>query len=135
MKSTRHIVRIDHTSSASLTGLRRISTASVNLSESTPWEQLPVKVPARLTISDKIEDGVRLHTAQLIFRTCEDVDSRERMVYRATCADGRQYLIGTNDRPYPITNVSEAHADNMTDNQLQEVTVSYTSAARIPYIQ
>lgn len=135
MNSTRHIVRIDRTPSASLTGLRRLSTASVSLSESTPWELLPIKVPARLTISDKIEDSVRLHTAQLIFRTCEDVDSRERMVYRATCADGRQYLIGTDERPYPITTVSKAHADNMADNQLPEVTVSYTSAAKIPYIQ
>ena len=56
-------------------------------------------------------------------------------MYRCKAANGRYYLIGTNDRPYPISTVTQNHPDNMTDNQLDEVTVNYTSSNKIPYIQ
>lgn len=135
MNSPRNIIAIDRVSAGAIVGLRRLSTSSVHVSSLTPWESIPIKVPARLTISDKIEDGVRIYTAQLVFRTCEEPGDRRRMVYRCKTADGRYYLIGTNDRPYPITTLAMSLPDNMTDNQLDEVTVSYTSNNKIPYIQ
>lgn len=132
---TNNIISIDRTPVGSLLGLRRVGAASVSLSANTPWERLDIRVPARLTVTDKIEEGVRMHTAQLVFRTCADVDRRERMAYRATSADGRQYLIGSDRRPYPVATVSENHPDNMADNMLPEVTVSYTSVQRPPSIE
>lgn len=134
MNTLRNIIAIDRISAGAIVGIRRLSTSSVQVSALTPWESIPIKVPARLTISDKIEDGVRIYTAQLVFRTCEDFGDRDRKVYRCKTADGRYYLIGSNDRPYPVTNVNEPHPDNMTDSQLNEVTVSYSSASKIPYI-
>lgn len=135
MNSPRNIIAIDRVSAGAIVGLRRLSASSVQVSVLTPWESIPIKVPARLAISDKIEDGVRIYTAQLVFRTCEDPGSRGRKVYRCKTADGRYYLIGTNDRPYPITTLAMSLPDNMTDNQLDEVTVNYTSSDKIPYIQ
>lgn len=135
MNTPRNIIAIDRVSAGAIVGLRRLSVSSVQVSALTPWESIPIKVPARLTISDKIEDGVRVYTAQLIFRTCKELDDRERKVYRCKAANGRYYLIGTNDRPYPISTVTQNHPDNMTDNQLDEVTVNYTSSNKIPYIQ
>ena len=135
MNTPRNIIAIDRVSAGAIVGLRRLSVSSVQVSSVTPWENIPIKVPARLTISDKIEDGVRVYTAQLIFRTCKELDDRERKVYRCKAANGRYYLIGTNDRPYPISTVTQNHPDNMTDNQLDEVTVNYTSSNKIPYIQ
>ena len=135
MNTPRNIIAIDRVSAGAIVGLRRLSVSSVQVSSITPWESIPIKVPARLTISDKIEDGVRVYTAQLIFRTCKELEDRGRKVYRCKAANGRYYLIGTNDRPYPISTVTQNHPDNMTDSQLDEVTVNYTSAAKIPYIQ
>ena len=135
MNTPRNIVAVDRLRAGGIIGLRQASATSVHVSTATPWENIPIKVPARLTISDKIEDGVRLHAAQLIFRTCEEPHEIERMVYRCKTADGRYYLIGNNERPYPVTTVNDNHPDNMTDSQLYEVTVNYTSAGKIPYIQ
>lgn len=135
MNTPRNIIAVDRLRAGDIVGLRQASATSVHVSTATAWENIPIKVPARLTISDKIEDGVRLHTAQLIFRTCEEPHEIERMVYRCKTADGRYYLIGNNERPYPVTTVNDNHPDNMTDSQLYEVTVNYTSAGKIPYIQ
>lgn len=135
MNTPRNIIAIDRVSAGAIVGLRRLSNSSVQVSALTPWESIPIKVPARLNISDKIEDGVRIYTAQLVFRTCEDFGDRDRKVYRCKTADGRYYLIGSNDRPYPVSTVTTNHPDNMTDNQLDEVTVNYTSSSKIPCIQ
>ena len=135
MNSPKNVIGIDRLQSGSIVGLRKLSASCVSISSVNSWVNIPIKVPARLTISDKIEDGVRLHAAQLIFRTCEEPHEIERMVYRCKTADGRYYLIGNNERPYPVTTVNDNHPDNMTDSQLYEVTVNYTSAGKIPYIQ
>ena len=134
MNTLRNITSIDRLRAGDIVGLKQASAFSVHVSTATPWENIPIKIPARLTISDKIEDGVRLHTAQLVFRTCAEPGDRGRQVYRCKTADGRYYLIGTNERPYPLSTVTMNHPDNMTDSQLNEVTVSYTSASEIPFI-
>ena len=135
MNSPKNVIGIDRLQSGSIVGLRKLSSTSVAISSSNSWKNIPIKVPARLTISDKVDDGVRLHTAQLVFRTCDEPQEIERMVYRCKTADGKYFLIGNNDRPYTVTTVNDNHPDNMTDSQLYEVTVNYTSAEKIPYIQ
>ena len=135
MNSPKNVIGIDRLQSGSILGIRKLSSSSVAISSLNSWKNIPIKVPARLTISDKVDDGVRLHTAQLVFRTCDEPQEIERMVYRCKTADGKYFLIGNNDRPYPVTTVNDNHPDNMTDSQLYEVTVNYTSAEKIPYIQ
>lgn len=44
-------------------------------------------------------------------------------------------LIGSPERPYPVGTVSKNHPDNMTDNQLSEVTVTWTDIHDIPIIE
>ena len=134
MNTPRNIIAIDRVPVFSLLGFQRTGVNSVKLDANTPWQSLSIKVPARLTISDKIDDGVRIYTAQLVFRSCEELNDLGRWAYRCKTADGKFYLVGTDERPYPVGNVTTNHPDNMTDNQLSEVTVSYTSGSPIPYI-
>lgn len=135
MNTPRNIIAIDQVSAGAIVGLRRLSNSSVQVSALTPWESIPIKVPARLTISEKIEDGVRMYSAQLVFRTCDNPGGWERKVFRCKTADGNYYLIGSNDRPYPVTTLVLVLPDNVTDSQLDEVTVNYMSDAKIPSIQ
>lgn len=134
MNTARNIIAIDRVPVTSLLGYQRTGVNSVNLDANTPWQSLSVKIPARLTISDKIDDGVRIYTAQLVFRSCEELSDGGRWAYRCKTASGNYYLIGTDKRPYPVGTVTTNHPDNMTDNQLSEVTVTYTSAEPIPSI-
>ena len=134
MNTPRNIIAIDRVPVLSIFGYKQVSEGSVKVDISTPWQTLPIRVPARLTISNKIEDGVRLHTAQLVFRTCEDPGDMGRWAYRCHTADGKEILIGTPERPYPVGTVTRNHPDNMTDSQLDEVTVTWTSCHGIPFI-
>ena len=136
MNSPRNVIAIDRTPVTSIVGFQRTGRKSVKIGDATPWQSLTIKVPARLTITDKIEDGIRLYTAQLVFKTCsEDSGDWDRRVFRCQAADGKQVLIGSDKRPYPVATVNDARPDNMTDSQLCEVTISYTSSSPIPYIQ
>lgn len=132
MKSTRNIIAIDRIPVTSLTGFVRTGIINVKVANNLPWQSLDIKVPARLTVNDKIEDGVRLHTAQLVFRTCEDISDLGRWAYRCRMADGPYILIGSPERPFPVGTVTKNHPDNMTDSQLDEVTVTWTSPHGIP---
>ena len=134
MNTPRNIIAIDRVPASSLLGYQRTGVKSVKVDNNTLWQSLSVKVPARLTISDKIDNGVRIYTAQLVFRSCEELTDLARWAYRCKTADGKFYLIGTDERPYPVGTVTTNHPDNMTDNQLSEVTVNYTSGNPIPYI-
>ena len=134
MNTPRNIIGIDRIQAREFSGLQRLGNSVVHISSTTAWKSTPIQVPAKLTISDKIEDGVRIYTAQLVFRTCEEMDECSRLAYRCKTADGKYYLIGTDDRPYTITTVSRPHPDNVTDSQLNEVTVNYSSNYKIPYI-
>lgn len=135
MNSLRNIIAVDRLRVSSVTGYARISEDSIRVGSDLAWQSMPIKVPARLTVSDKIGEGVRLYTAQLVFRTCEDTGDLGRWAYRCHTADGKLMLIGTPERPYPVATVTKNHPDNMTDNQLDEVTVTWTSCHRIPFIK
>lgn len=127
------IIRVDRCLLSEMPAIRRVSARTVELLSACSWTSVPIKVPAELNISDKLESGQRVYSAKLSFTSVEEFP-RERMGYKATAADGKQYLIGTNERPYPVTSMVEPHPDKITDNQLFEVSVNYTSDFPIPYI-
>lgn len=134
MNKTRNIIAVYRVSADSMSETPRVDTDGVHVSPSIPFQKIDIRVPARLTVTDKIDNGVRMYNAQLVFKTCEEISDRERIVYICKASNGNQYLIGTKDRPYPVTTVNEPHPDNMTDSQLNEVTVNWTSSKKIPYI-
>lgn len=134
MNIIRHIIAVDRVSACNIVDLRSVAVDRVTLSEATRWENLKIKVPARLTLSNKIDNGVRIYSAKLTFRTCEEFENLDRYVYRCKTTNGKFILIGSDERPYPITTTSEDHPENFSDSQLNEVSVSYNSKDRFPYI-
>ena len=74
-----------------------------DIPESYDWPVVKCQKPAKLEITDKIEDGVRFYTHKLTFRTCrEDLDMKDNYAYLVTTIEGKRYLIGNRERPYPI---------------------------------
>lgn len=134
MNITRNIITVSVSYPSDIDGLLRVSQTEVKMSKDVPWSFICIKIPAKLTITDKVEDGQRIYTAQLVFNAVDNFRKFDRLVFRATTAAGKEILIGDKCRPYPVTNISVIHPDNITDNQLDEVTVTYKSAEFPPYI-
>lgn len=130
-KLVTHIERCHITQIGTVT---RIGLSEANIIAGADWSEIEIKVPASLTITDKVEDNVPIYTATLTFETCEDMEDRDRYAWRVTLIDGTQMLIGTDERPYPVMTVSESHPDSVTDDQLNKVTVTYSSTMTIPVI-
>ena len=134
MKLIRVVNTVERTAIENLQGVVRVSNTEVKIPSSIEWEAIAIKPHARLTCEDKIEDGIVVWTSALSFKTCEELSVMGRYAYRCRLNNGEYRLIGTNNRPYPITKYVETMPENITENQLLEVTVTWFSAFIVPYV-
>lgn len=93
-----------------------------------PFHALCLDGLAQVEVSEAVEDGSRLTTVRLTAHTTEDfhVDNR-RLCWRVTTVDGRQYLIGLDEQPWPVATVADAYPDKATDRSGKTLTVTWTT--------
>ena len=130
----RIITAVERTPITNLQGMTRISNTTVRLPAGIVWQPLNIKPHGQLSVSDKVEDKATVFTAKLVFKTCETFGDRGRWAYRCRLSDGQYRLVGSDQRPYPIASVLEIMPENVTENQLNEVTVTWQSPYFIPSI-
>lgn len=94
--------------------------------------RLDIQVPARLSVTSKVVDKNLVWDYQLVFRTCQRLEVRGHYAYRLDLADGLHLLIGSCSRPFPVTVSALTLPDNMSDSQLQEVTVTWSVGHQAP---
>lgn len=135
MKSIKIVTSVERTPVTSLPGMTRVSKCEVSLPAGIQWEPLKIKPHAVLTVTDRVEDKATIWTAKLVFKTCEQWVERDRYAYRCRLSNGQYRLIGTDERPYPVVSVQENMPENVSENQLNEVTVTWQSACFIPSIR
>ena len=77
------------------------------------FQQIKCKSPSSCEITDKIESKVRIFTSKLTFKSSEQIDAEVHpLAYKMTTADGCAYLLGRDQRPYPVLTRTE----NMTSS-------------------
>lgn len=133
MNTLKNIIAVYKLKVTELVGMSSKGKGLVAL-PSLPWERIDIQTPARMSINSKIDGKNTLFTAQLTFRTCEEIDDRGHWAFRIQLANGKGMVVGTQLRPYCVIQVQQTMPDNMTDSQLNEVTVTLTTPQRIPYI-
>ena len=71
--------------------------------EVAPWRDIPIAGLAELETSQDLEEGARTFSASLSATLCGDAFElpQRPLAFRLTCANGRQYLLGTAEPPYP----------------------------------
>ena len=57
------------------------------------------------------------------------------MAYLCETVDGERYLIGNNERPYPVVTQQENHPESYSDSQLTEYVISWNSTKKPPIIR
>lgn len=100
----------------------------VSLQYYRPFHALCLDGLAQVEVSEAVEDGSRLTTVRLTAHTTEDwhVDDR-RLCWRVATVDGRQFLIGLDEQPWPVTTVADAYPDKATDRSGKTITVTWTT--------
>ena len=104
-------------------------TASVLIREPMPWQRLPMVGLATLETSEEVKKGVRTHSAKLTATLCGGrlaLPSRP-LAYRLTCVNGRQYLLGTADPPFPLTAQEVKMPGNAAETSAVALVVSWNS--------
>ena len=104
-------------------------TASVLLREPMPWKRLPMVGLATLETSEEVKKGVRTHSAKLTATLCsgrQPLPSRP-LAYLLTCVNGRQYLLGTAEPPFPLTTQEEKMPGNAAETSAVALVVSQYS--------
>lgn len=93
-----------------------------------PFHALCLDGMAQVEVSEAVEDGSRLTSVRLTAHTTEDfhVDNR-RLCWRVTTVDGRRYLIGLDEQPWPVATVADAYPDRATDRSGKTLTVTWTT--------
>ena len=126
-----HIHRIDSCEAYHLASAIVLpETASVLLREPMPWKRLPMVGLATLETSEEVKKGVRKHTAKLTATLCGGriaLPSRP-LAYRLTCVNGRQYLLGTADPPFPLTAQEVKMPGNAAETSAVSLVVSLNSS-------
>lgn len=90
-------------------------------------EDMHIQVPAKLSYNSKVVNNVTLWDTKLVFRTCPEPDVVGHYAYRLQLANSTVIVLGSSERPYPVTTSSTSINDNLSDSQLNEITVSFTS--------
>ena len=134
MKLIKIVTAVERTPARNLMGMARVDMTSAILPAAIEWQPIDIKPHAQLVITDKQEDKNTVWSAKLTFKTCETIADRGHYAYRCRLKNGQYRLIGTGERPYPVLSVSESMPENVTDNQLNEVTVSWSSPRFIPSV-
>lgn len=104
-------------------------TASVLLREPIPWKQLPMVGLATLETSEEVKKGVRTHSAKLTATLCGGrlALPLRPLAYRLTCVNGKQYLLGTADPPFPLTTQEVKIPGNAAETSAVSLVVSWVT--------
>lgn len=87
-------------------------------------------IPAKLSINNKVVDKNILWEYKLDFRTCQDLQVDGHWAYLLKLVNGKWMILGSSQRPYPVTVSSKLLPDNLSDSQLWEVSVSWSNKSR-----
>lgn len=97
-------------------------------------DELNIVSPAKFSCSNKVSDKARLYEYMLTFKSCEELEVAGHYAYALEMADGSKCVLGSDERPFPVTVSSRTLPDNLSDSQLWEVSVSYAVAAPVTVI-
>lgn len=128
-----HINRIEYCEARHIASAIIVpQTSMAIIKEVAPWREIPIAGLAELETSQEQEEGTRSFNASLTATLCGDAFElpQRPIAFRLTCANGRQYLLGTAESPHPFVSFplslpSEASDVTATTLNIESATPVY----------
>lgn len=128
MKQLLHnIVELSAIETNSLRNITVIPGVGVRLGSNTSDRPLLLSGLAQGEVSSTIENKSRVYKTSVSARLREHFDpSGKSLVFLARCANGDRFLIGTNEKPYPMVTVTDSLPGNHSDPSGCNLTIELT---------
>ena len=128
-----HINRIEYCEARHIASAIIVpQTSMAIIRDVAPWREIPISGLAELETSQEQEEGTRSFNATLSATLCGDAFElpHRPLAFRLTCANGRQYLLGTAESPHPFVSFplslqSEASDITATTLNIESATPVY----------
>lgn len=123
-----NISRVEYIEPRYLLNVQLVKNDKVVLRYWRNFVEQPIDGLAQCEVTEAVDDGTRLTTVKLTFHSACRLNSEDmRLAWRITTVTGEQYLIGTNEAPYPVTLVQNSYPDEATERSGYTVTVTWTT--------
>lgn len=77
-------------------------------------------------MENAVENGNQVYTTTVTYNTSDKKPGgRQRLAFRLTSVHGTQFLVGTNERPYPVVKESNPFPAAAGDTVLKTVTITW----------
>lgn len=121
-----NIRTIEYIETRLLANITIIHGVGVRLNYWRNFQRLHIVGLGKLECVSKVENKSKLFTTTLSADLPENFDQRAMtLAFLVTCVDGRRFLIGTDERPFPIINTSASMPDRPADASRFGITVEY----------
>ena len=78
-------------------------------------------------LETQFDNNDTLEKVKLTFSTTAQLPMRERLAFVIQTVDGKQYLIGTTEKPFPEIKVEDSTGNVEGDSAVTKYTISYTN--------
>ncbi len=128
MERLLNITKVECIEARYLAGINIVKNTGVLLNQWRQWQELPTVGLSSLVSDSKIVDKETIFTLKLTseLRDSFTVGGRH-LCYRLTTATGGQFLMGTSDRPYTITNIQDNYPGEATEKSVTRLTAEYSN--------
>lgn len=121
----RHIRKIEYCAAYHLKRAIILPAQAIALvREPMPWQELPLVGLASLEVTDEVENGVRIYTSKLTATLCKPfLHPKRPSAFRLTDVQGKLYLLGTAQIPYPLISQTVSIEDNAHSQTASVITI------------
>ena len=128
MERLLNITKVECIEARYLAGINIVKNTGVLLKKWRNWQKLPTIGLSSLTSETKVVDKETVFTLKLTAELYNSFSvSGRHLCYRLTTANGGQFLMGTNESPYTITNVQDNYPGVVTDKSATKLTAEYSN--------
>lgn len=128
MERLLNITKVEYIEARYLRGISIVKNTGVLLNQWYYWQELPTVGLSSLVSDSKIVDKETIFTLKLTSELRDSVTVGGRhLCYRLTTATGGQFLMGTSDRPYTITNIQDNYPGEVTGKSVTRLTAEYSN--------
>lgn len=127
-----NIKKVEYIETHYMKDLVLLSNKEVSLQYWRNFTELCLDGLGSVEVSQNVENGSRLTTVKLTVHTRSEIFADSyRLCWRVTTVEGKQYLIGINEQPYPVTTVNDNFPEKPTERSGKTVTVLWRTCLEL----